>query len=136
MRVWRGVAAGLAAAALAASAPATSPVDEIIAAERAFAVDGLAHGIRDSFPRHAAPDGIMFAPGPVNARTFFAGRPPETRNPNLDWWPVFAGAARSGDLGFTTGPASQNGRAFGFYFTMWRRQPDGPIACFRMPILP
>ena len=44
----------------------------------------------------------------------------------LDWWPNFAGVARSGDLGFTTGPATINGGKPGiFYFTVWARQPDG-----------
>ncbi len=125
MRLWQGFAAAMAAVALAASTPAPSATDQIVAAERAFAVDGLAHGIRDSFPRHAAPNAIMFAPDVVDVHQFFAAQPPEPANPNLDWWPVFAGAARSGDLGFTTGVASSNGRTFGFYFTMWRRQADG-----------
>ena len=115
---------GLAALLLAADAPAL-PIDQVIAAERAFAEDGLAHGINVSFPRHAAPDAIIFAPGPVNVRERFAGRAPEAQNPGLDWWPVFAGAARSGDLGFTTGPYALQGTVSGYYFTVWRRQPDG-----------
>ncbi|MBS0331191.1 MAG: nuclear transport factor 2 family protein, partial [Proteobacteria bacterium] len=41
-------------------------------------------------------------------------------------WPTFAGVARSGDLGFTTGPATVNGGKPGiFYFTVWARQRDG-----------
>lgn len=123
MTSWR-IALGLAALLLSADAP-SSPVDQVIAAERAFAEDGLAHGINLSFPRHAAPDAIIFAPGPVNVRERFAGRAAEAQNPGLDWWPVFAGAARSGDLGFTTGPYALQGQVSGFYFTVWRRQPDG-----------
>jgi hypothetical protein len=44
----------------------------------------------------------------------------------LNWWPNFAGVARSGDLAFTTGPATVNGGKPGiFYFTVWSRQKDG-----------
>ncbi len=124
MQVWRIGLAALAALVLMAQT-SVPPVQQIIAAERAFAADGLANGIRESFPRHAAPDGIMFAPDVVVAREFFAARPPETSNPGLDWWPAFAGASRAGDLGFTTGPVSVRGQLSSFYFTVWRRQADG-----------
>jgi ketosteroid isomerase-like protein len=43
----------------------------------------------------------------------------------VTWWPVYAGLAASGDLGFTTGPYVSDGKRFGYYFTVWRRQPDG-----------
>jgi ketosteroid isomerase-like protein len=50
-----------------------------------------------------------------------------TANRNLFWWPAFAGIARSGDLGFTTGPVSfdEARTPRGHYFTVWRKQPDG-----------
>jgi ketosteroid isomerase-like protein len=121
----RHLGLALAVLALGASTPAR-PVDQVIAAERAFAADGVANGVRASFPRHAAPDGIVFNPGPVNARQLYGSLPPRTTpSPTLDWWPVFAGASRSGDLGFTTGPYAVNGTVGGWYFTVWRRQADG-----------
>jgi hypothetical protein len=46
---------------------------------------------------------------------------------NLFWAPVYAGIARSADLGFTTGPASFDAARTPAmqYFTVWRHQPDG-----------
>ncbi|HEV2867423.1 MAG TPA: hypothetical protein VGX37_13010, partial [Allosphingosinicella sp.] len=56
---------GLAAAATALStAPAADPVDEVIAAERAFAADTREHGFRDGFLAWVAPDGFTFHPRP------------------------------------------------------------------------
>lgn len=113
----------LAAAPAAAKPPAADPAP-IIAAERAFAADGLALGIKASFLKHMAPEAIIFAPGPVSAREFYAARP-DRKGPALVWWPLWAGIARSGDLGFTTGPFTFNGKASGYYFTVWKRQADG-----------
>lgn len=46
---------------------------------------------------------------------------------DLYWAPVYAGIARSGDLGFTTGPASFDAERTPRiqYFTVWRKQADG-----------
>jgi len=49
-----------------AAAPKADPA-QVVAAERAFAADGLALGIRDSFLKHAAPEAIVLAPEPVLA---------------------------------------------------------------------
>jgi ketosteroid isomerase-like protein len=43
----------------------------------------------------------------------------------LVWWPLWAGIARSGDLGFTSGPYSVNDKPGAWYFTVWGKQPDG-----------
>lgn len=107
--------------AFAAEKPDPAPV---VAAERAFAADGLALGIGQSFVRHAAPEGFVFAPDPVNARELY-GAQVGRKTPPLVWWPVYAGIARSGDLGFTTGPATFDGKHSGWYFTVWKQQPDG-----------
>lgn len=123
-KFWIGATAA-AALVLMADAP-TPAVQRVIAAERAFAADGVANGIRDSFPRHAAPDGIVFGRGGLAiAREVFSRAPTQPAGQVLDWWPVFAGASTSGDLGFTTGPYSLGGTVRGYYFTVWRRQPDG-----------
>jgi hypothetical protein len=45
--------------------------------------------------------------------------------PTLQWWPLYAGMALSGDLGFTTGPSTINGAPLGQYFTVWAKQADG-----------
>lgn len=113
------------AAALLAAAPAAAEIDPapVVAAERAFAADGLAMGIRDSFLKHSAPTGIVFAPEPILAKAAF--EKPAPKGPPLVWWPLWAGIARSGDLGFTTGPYTFNGEPRGYYFTVWAKQPDG-----------
>jgi ketosteroid isomerase-like protein len=113
------VAAG---AAHADNAPVTA--QPIVEAERAFAADGMARGVRDSFLAHMADEAIVFAPGPTGAKAFYGARPP-SKPGVLDWWPVWAGIARSGDLGFTTGPYTVNGQPGAFYFTVWKKQADG-----------
>lgn len=112
----------LALALLASPALAIDPAP-VVAAERAFAADGLAMGVRDSFLKHSAPDGIVIAPEPILAKAAFAA--PQPKGPPLTWWPLWAGIARSGDLGFTTGPYAVDGNRRGFYFTVWAKQPDG-----------
>jgi len=96
----------------------------VIAAERAFAADGLAMGIKRSFLKHAAPEAIVFAPDPVKVIDVYGARP-DRQTPPLVWWPLWAGIARSGDLGFTTGPSTFGGKENGWYFTVWKRQASG-----------
>jgi ketosteroid isomerase-like protein len=119
--------------ALAASCTSQSPPDSraaaapVIAAERAFAERHQSVSIKQSFGEFSAPDGVAVTPdGVVNVKTFIAGWPDRADAGFILWWPAFAGIARSGDLGFTTGPASfGGGRRYTDYFTIWRRQPDG-----------
>jgi ketosteroid isomerase-like protein len=121
----------LAVLALLAAAPAawasSPPIDpsEIVAAERAFAADGLALGIRQSFLKHSAPEAIVFQPGPVKVQDAFAKAPDDAKGPPLAWWPLWAGISNSGDLGFTTGPFTYGGKPAGYYFTVWAKQADG-----------
>jgi ketosteroid isomerase-like protein len=112
-----------------AATPAATPA-EVVAAERAFARDGLELGIKASFLKHSAPEAIILAPDPTNAQAFYRRRPDSKGpRPPLQWWPEFAGVAASGDLGFTTGPwvlnGGRDGGGYGYYFTVWERRPDG-----------
>jgi hypothetical protein len=69
----------------------------------------------------------MLSPGPVNAQQELA-QVEGNGSTNLDWRPAYAGIARSGDFGFTTGPfqsRAHEGQIIGHYFTVWRRQRDG-----------
>ena len=113
--------------AFAATPALAAPVDPapVVAAERAFAVDGLALGIRDSFLKHAAPDAIVFSPDPQKVHETFPRQAPDKGGPPLVWWPLWAGIARSGDLGFTTGPSTFGGKPGAYYFTVWKQQADG-----------
>lgn len=116
------------AAALAAPVSAMAAADpaEVAAAERAFAADAPALGIGGSFVKHSTPEAIVFAPTPKKAHDVYGGRPPPGPDAKpLVWWPLWAGIARSGDLGFTTGPATYDGKPSGWYFTVWARQSDG-----------
>lgn len=114
---------GVLASTQAVAAAATDP-SPVVAAERAFAADGLALGVKGSFLKHSTPEAIVFDPGPVKAHEILAKRP-DAKGPPLVWWPLWAGIARSGDLGFTTGPATFDGKHSGWYFTVWARQADG-----------
>jgi len=107
-----------------ASPVTTAPV---IDSERAFAARAGEIGWLPAFREYTAPDGEMGQPaGYVNAAAELANSP-DDGNRNLFWWPAFAGIARSGDFGFTTGPVSVDEARTprGHYFTVWRRQPDG-----------
>lgn len=100
----------------------------VIAAERAFAADFPAMGLAGSFSKWGRPDGVIIGGGqPATVEAVFDGAP-RTRQPGealIEWWPTFAGVARSGEMGFTTGPAFRDQQPFGHYFTIWLRQPDG-----------
>lgn len=114
-----------AAASLLATPVLASDIDPapVVAAERAFAADGLALGVQASFLKHSAPDGFVFAPDPVRAHVLYGQALP--KGPPLVWWPLWAGIARSGDLGFTTGPYTLADEGRGYYFTVWVKQADG-----------
>lgn len=102
--------------------------DDIVAAERAFAADGYARGVKASFLDHSAADAIIFAPGPVNAHETLEASPDENLaepRKHLVWWPLYAGISKSGDLGFTTGPYAIDEDRRGHYFTIWKKQADG-----------
>ncbi|HEX3366039.1 DUF4440 domain-containing protein [Phenylobacterium sp.] len=115
--------------ATAATASRAAEPAPLIAAERAFGARAAQAGIAPSFLEFMTDDAIIFAPDVVLAKAFYgqapAAKAPGEGGPRLAWWPNFAGVARSGDLGFTTGPATINGKRGLFYVTVWTRQPDG-----------
>jgi ketosteroid isomerase-like protein len=113
-------------AASGAPAACLADVGPVVEAERAFARAAQKDGVQAAFLRYSAPDGIVFQPGPVAAKQALAARPIPPGA--LKWWPVYAGIAESGDLGFTTGPfvvGDGERTGHGWYFTVWKRQPDG-----------
>jgi hypothetical protein len=124
--------AALALSATATQAAPAKPADPapVVAAERAFAARAGVIGIAPSFLEYMADDALVFSPDPLLAKAVYSVRPPpklpKDGGPLLNWWPNYAGVARSGDLAFTTGPATVNGGKPGiFYFTVWSRQKDG-----------
>lgn len=121
-RFWILALATLAAVTSARAPAQPTPLDEVIAAERAFAAATRERGFKAGFLAFVAPDGFVFQPGPAPARPGLESLPDAPPpGPPLFWWPLFAGVANSGDLGFTTGGASISVR----YFTVWQRQADG-----------
>jgi ketosteroid isomerase-like protein len=118
------------AACATQSATEPSPVAgpaAVIAAERAFAHRATEIGWIPAFREYVAPDGQLAGPGGfANAPQQLAAAE-DDGNRNLYWWPAYAGVARSGDFGFTTGPASFDEARTPriIYFTVWRRQADG-----------
>lgn len=125
MRVscWILVAASIVPLRAIQAAPA-SP-NEVIAAERAFAADAQERGWIAAFKKFAARDAVVLQPDPVNAQASLASQPEEPADKSLNSWPVWAGIAQSGELGFTTGPYTVGDKAFGHYFTVWAKQVDG-----------
>ena len=124
------IAAAIALPAGAAVAPITPA--PVVAAERAFAADGYAFGIKTSFLAHMAPDAIVIQPEPASAREAFESAPDGSPDdPKLEWWPTWAGISASGDLGFTTGPYAFAGKRRGHYFTIWapRQTPRTGRSC-------
>jgi ketosteroid isomerase-like protein len=118
--------AALIAASGAPAALRPADVREVVAAERAFASAAQIDGVNAAFLRYSAPDALLFQPDPTNAKAALAANPIPAVP--LKWWPAYAGVAASGDLGFTTGPyviGAGERQGYGWYFTIWRRQPDG-----------
>ena len=120
----------LAGGAKAAATRMAADPAPLILAERAFAARAAVVGVGPSFLEFMTDEAIVFRPDPMLARAVYGALPapklPQDGGTLLNWWPNFAGLARSGDLGFTTGPATVNGGPAGiFYFTVWVRQKDG-----------
>lgn len=106
-------------------------------ADSAFALAADLQGTGVAFSRYVAPQGVMFVgselvTGSDAVRAVFEAR--QRLGSTLNWRPVFADAAESGDLGMTIGESVTMGRSattgtvfqrFGKYLTIWQRQPDG-----------
>ena len=121
------IAAGLAIAGWTGGAVAETVADPVIGAERAFAARHQEVSVKEAFLEFSAADGVALSPdGARNVKDDLATWPDHDNKGFIAWWPTLAGIAQSGDLGFTTGPASYGGgRAYSDYFTIWKKQPDG-----------
>lgn len=109
----------------------------LVQAERAFAKMSVDTTQRQAFLANFADDGVWFDPGPSNTREALRTPPPaaaaaEAAARTLDWEPVNGDMSASGDLGYTTGPWVRTVRgadrppATGWFFSVWKRQGDGP----------
>ncbi len=110
--------------------PPSATLASLVDSERAFAKMSVDQGRRAAFLAYFGDDAIFLAPGPVNARQTIQGWPTQAAA-RLDWEPRFGDVAGAGDLGYTTGPfvrtsaANGEGGGTGWYFTVWKKQPDG-----------
>ena len=102
----------------------------IVEHEGRFYQLGQDQGTKTAFLQFLADDCIVFSPGPVNGKQEWQKRP--EKGLSLKWTPVFAAMSRSGDLGYTTGPAEwrkekEDVTPFGYgqFLSIWRKQKDG-----------
>jgi len=108
-----------------------SPLESLVGAERAFAKMSEQEGTRTAFMAFIADDGILLRPTAVRGRQWMTENPvpASDKRPWLSWEPIFADVARSGDLGYTTGPWKYKDDihdskpvAYGNFITVWKKQ--------------
>ena len=112
----------------------SSELSSLVKTEREFAATSLQEGIRASFMRYFADDGISLSPKPHIYKESASKAPPPA-NPlarTLYWEPILADVSSSGDIGYTMGPSSLKDKEkqdapvwYGFYFSIWKKQNDG-----------
>jgi ketosteroid isomerase-like protein len=114
-----------------------APVDDVLAADRAFAALARAKGARTAFTEFADPQAIMFRAGVGPVKGIDAiGRvfeDPAVATPV--WEPEAAEVAASGDLAYSwgpftwtpvpDGPLAGKPSLTGYYVSIWKKQPDG-----------
>jgi hypothetical protein len=118
--------------ALAMPVAASGSIDSLFAAERDFAASSPRLGVKAAFLGVLDEDAVLFRPGPVGARDWYAARP-DAAPFMLEWAPE-AGEATT-DLGYTYGPyrltpRDAEGRdgapAGGHFFSIWVRGAGQP----------
>jgi ketosteroid isomerase-like protein len=103
-------------------------LDAVVAAERAYARDAEARGMRDASLAAFADDGVVFRERIALAKPYWATVP--APGPLFRWAPAWGAASASGDLAFTTGPytfratAGDTAVSHGQFATVWTRQPN------------
>jgi ketosteroid isomerase-like protein len=87
-------------------------------------------GIKAGFIEFMAPSGVIFHPGPVNARESFASRPDSPAA--LLWNPVWIEVSSNGLLAYSIGNSifkskgkDDPSEVHGHYLSVWSRQPNG-----------
>lgn len=102
---------------------------ELMRADSMFAALSVGQGVKTAFLAYAADDAIAFGGGAQISEgreaigASFDGFPSAAV---LEWWPVAAAIAASGDLGCTVGEAKiASLNHYSKYLTIWRRQRDG-----------
>jgi ketosteroid isomerase-like protein len=132
--IWLAVLLGFVSMGFSQKAGDDSALQSMVKTERAFAAMSEEKGTRESFMAFIADDGILFRPREVKGKQWMAEHPlpASDKRSLLSWQPTFADMARSGDMGYTTGPWEYKDNildakpvAFGNFLTVWKKQPDG-----------
>jgi ketosteroid isomerase-like protein len=115
-------------AALAPWLAHAGAVEDVLAADTAFAARAGEVGQGIAFAEYLAPDGILFRPEPVSGQAWLAGN--EAVTGRLEWWPSAAAVDCSGRLAVSTGPwrytnPAGGEPATGHYLSIWRLDDDG-----------
>ena len=111
------------------SVDAAADAQALARAESAFAAMSSSSGVKAAFLEAMADDAILFRPGPVNGKTFMAGRSDPAVA--LEWRPQRVSVAASGELGYSTGPWRLTSKKdastveYGQFFTVWRKNSEG-----------
>lgn len=118
----------LACFALVMGRVAAADDDSPLATDAAFAAMSVERGSQRAFEEYLADDAVVFRPGPVPAREWFAAH--EQGSGRLEWMPIAAAEDCSGRWALTTGPWTYSapeggGGSAGHYLSVWRRGPDG-----------
>ena len=110
-----------------APTPAAEMAAPVVAAERAFAARHQQVSARTAWDEFSAEYGIDIGPAGVRSvKAAILDWPQDSPAGTIQWGPAVAGVARSGELGFTSGPAIlDDGAAYSTYATLWQKQPDG-----------
>jgi ketosteroid isomerase-like protein len=113
--------------------PLPQALDQMIAAERAFAAKALEVGWKQAFLEFFAVEAVGFDKGQVGlARQQIETNPDPPKDQQLIWEPRYGDMAASGELGYLTGPVQNilpsrdKGRPrHSNYASIWKRQRDG-----------
>ena len=115
-------------AALSAQVRGRADSHELIAADSTFAARSVSNGAKAAFLAFAADEAVAFGGGPQiteGREAIGAGFDGFPAGAVLEWWPVTAQIAPSGDLGCTVGEARITSlKHYSKYITIWRRQAD------------
>ncbi len=130
-RVAFGVAGLILTAFIAAQEKISTDLQALVDTERSFAHTATLKGVRDSFLDFFADDAIALTPLPISAKARLRSRPAQPFSATeLKWEPRTGDIARSGELGWLTGPSSfhalnETQLQYGNYLSVWRKQADG-----------